>query len=133
MTIYLLIFFNRGEHSDSLTNAAFDSIHQELLNHKDTLRILVDDVDGIKRLISGKSIRAFESRYGDEMILKGDSKNENLPPEVRINQLENKVTDFLDQLNSLDHMFCRRVELLQKRIIDLEKDAGEIVEKVNLR
>lgn len=55
-----------------------------------------------------------------------------MPPELRLNQLENKLIDCQEQLTSLDHMFCRQIEILQKRIVDLEKDAGEIVEKVNL-
>lgn len=127
----LTSFANRAECSDSAPNAAIGLLQQQLLDHKDTLRVLVDDIDGIKRLLSSKSTWVFGPQ-DDKTIFLGNSETGNMPPELRLNQLENKTTDFLDQLNSLDHMFCRQVEILQKRITDLEKDAGELVEKVNL-
>ncbi|CAH1104755.1 unnamed protein product [Psylliodes chrysocephalus] len=52
--------------------------------------------------------------------------------ETKVNNLEIKYTDFQDQINSLDTGFSRLTSTMQEKIEAVEKDIGEILEKMQL-
>uniref|UniRef100_A0A6P7GZE7 Uncharacterized protein LOC114342548 n=1 Tax=Diabrotica virgifera virgifera TaxID=50390 RepID=A0A6P7GZE7_DIAVI len=54
------------------------------------------------------------------------------PVEIRIKNLEFKNTEFIEQMNSLDSGFSRLVNAMQGRLDELEKDMGEILERIHL-
>ncbi|XP_074035659.1 glutamine-rich protein 2 [Leptinotarsa decemlineata] len=60
------------------------------------------------------------------------SSPESQPADVQIKILESKIEDFYEQIHSLDSGFGRQVNVLQNRISDLEKQLGEMMEKVHL-
>ncbi|XP_072392147.1 uncharacterized protein [Diabrotica undecimpunctata] len=54
------------------------------------------------------------------------------PVEIRIKNLEFKNAEFIEQINSLDNGFSRLVNAMQGRLDELEKDMGEILERIHL-
>lgn len=54
------------------------------------------------------------------------------PADVRVKHLEIKIHDFLEQINSLDSGFSRQVGALTNRLTDMEKEVGEILEKLHM-
>lgn len=54
------------------------------------------------------------------------------PVEVRLVNLENKHSVLEEQLASMDSGFSRQVHNVTNRITDLEKEIGELQEKISL-
>ncbi|KAJ8923160.1 hypothetical protein NQ315_001714 [Exocentrus adspersus] len=92
------------------------SFQDQISELKNQVQVVEKDVDDMKKILTN-------AMSSDETAL---------PPDIRLNQVESKVTECMEQINSLDQMFCRQVEILQKRIVDIERDTGELAEKVNL-
>ncbi|KAJ8986121.1 hypothetical protein NQ317_005591 [Molorchus minor] len=95
---------------------AVQMIQQELLTMKANVDAFMD------------AMKEFDKIR--EMLSTDDDAN--LPPDARLHQLEVKFQDCMDQLSSLDNAYSRQINTLTKRLGDLEKQFGEIMEKVNL-
>lgn len=52
-------------------------------------------------------------------------------PEGRLTDLENKFAEYSENMSTLDTMFNNQVNTLQSHLTDLEKEIGEIVERIN--
>ncbi|KAF2896223.1 hypothetical protein ILUMI_09953 [Ignelater luminosus] len=58
-------------------------------------------------------------------------KGEEGTPEQRLNELENKFAEYTEQVSTLDGMFNSQINTLQTQFTDLEKEIGEIIERIN--
>lgn len=60
----------------------------------------------------------------------GESDTQSL--EIKLLNMENKLPIFEDQLASLDTGFSRQVSSITNRLNDLEREIGELQEKISL-
>ncbi|KAJ8972014.1 hypothetical protein NQ314_000395 [Rhamnusium bicolor] len=98
---------------------AVQILQHELLNMKSsasTFASALADIAEIKKMLAPP----------------GGLADSSLPPEVRLNQIEIRFTDVVEQLNSLDNVYNRQVTTLQDRIGDLENEFNHMVQKVKL-
>ncbi|XP_056648707.1 rho-associated protein kinase 1-like [Diorhabda sublineata] len=90
-----------------------------------SIQNLKKEIEAIKEvLFKNESVFATDDRR--------ESTVENQPVEIRIKGVENKQAEFIDQLNSLDYGFSRLLNTLQGRVEDLERDVGELLEKIHM-
>lgn len=54
-----------------------------------------------------------------------------LPPDIRLNEMENRFAAYTAQINSLDTMFNNQLNTLQSQVGELEREIGALVETVN--
>lgn len=55
----------------------------------------------------------------------------NLPPDLRLNEMENRFATYTAQIKSLDTMFNNQLNMLQSQVGDLEREIGGLVETIN--
>ncbi|KAG5881849.1 hypothetical protein JTB14_017907 [Gonioctena quinquepunctata] len=98
-----------------VSHAAIEALKKAIFDMKERLcdiPQLVQDVAAIQKMLS--------------------SSPDTQPADLRIRLLETKFEDFQEQIHSLDGGFSRQVNVTQNRVSDMEKQLGEVLERIHL-
>lgn len=65
------------------------------------------------------------------MFAADEEDTSNLPPELRLNEMDNKLNELNERITTLDLLFKNEIDTLETHLGDLECEMGKIVERIN--